>query len=58
MEINRCPKCGGEPVYMKMYAGVFFCGYRVECFACRLHTGCCKTKDEAIAKWNEMTKGK
>ena len=56
MQINRCPKCGREPVSMKVYAGMFFCGWQVECFDCRLHTGWCKTKDEVVAKWNEIAK--
>jgi UTP-glucose-1-phosphate uridylyltransferase len=31
--------------------------YEVECYDCGLHTGYCKTYEEAIAKWNELTKG-
>jgi hypothetical protein len=57
MKINRCPKCGREPVSMKVYAGEFFCGWKFGCFDCELHTGNYASKSKAIAKWNEITKG-
>ena len=57
MQINRCPKCKRIPVSMKLYAGMFFCGWKIECFDCGLHTGTCTFLNEAIAKWNEFTKG-
>ena len=57
MQINKCPKCGREPAPMKVYADGFFCGWKFGCFDCELHTVCCAASSEAIAKWNEMTKG-
>lgn len=57
MQINRCPKCGREPVSTEMYAGEFYLGWRVECLRCKLHTCTCESRSEAVAKWNEMTKG-
>ena len=56
MQINRCPKCGQKPGFAKLYSGMYFCGWRLECFDCGLYTGCCKNEDEAIAKWNELAK--
>lgn len=55
MQINQCPKCGREPVSMKVYASTFFCGWKIECFNCELYTGCCKSEGRAVAKWNKLT---
>jgi transcription elongation factor Elf1 len=59
MQINRCPKCGREP---SVYCGSALLNgemrdVSIECEDCGLHTGSCKTRDEAVTKWNEMTKG-
>jgi hypothetical protein len=42
---------------MKVYAEGFFCGWKIECSDCGLHTDRCASGSEAVAKWNEMTKG-
>jgi hypothetical protein len=58
MQINRCPKCGREPVILiarNNDESESIYGYRAECFDCELHTGCCETHEEAVAKWNELT---
>lgn len=57
MKINPCPKCGREPVSMRVFTNMLFRGWRVKCLDCELHTGCCETRDEAVEKWNELTKG-
>jgi transcription elongation factor Elf1 len=58
MHINNCPKCGVEPHVIPIFdSDDEYCGSEVECYHCRLHTGCCETENEAILKWNEMTKG-
>lgn len=57
MKINPCPKCGRKPVEMKVYANIFFCGWKIECFDCGLHTGNYASLYKAVTKWNEMTKG-
>lgn len=57
MKVNNCPKCGREPVSVRVYAGLFFCGWCIECLACKLNTSFCKTEYEAVTKWNELTKG-
>lgn len=59
MQINRCPKCGREP---SVYCGTALLNgemrdVNIECDGCRLYTGNYKTHAEAVAKWNEMTKG-
>lgn len=56
MQINRCPKCGRKPVSIEMYTPEFFLVWYIKCLRCKLHTGLCKTKDEAVAKWNENAK--
>lgn len=56
MQINRCPKCGREPSMIKIKSITNY-GVEVECYDCGLHSGCCDTKEEAIKKWNELTKG-
>lgn len=59
MRINRCPKCGVEPYVIPLDDdNDEYCGSEVECYYCRLHTGCCETENEAILKWNEMTEVK
>lgn len=58
MKINRCPKCGREPdilIARNDDERESICGYIVECYDCELRTELCNTRDEAIAKWNEMT---
>lgn len=53
MEINKCPKCGKEPV---LYADIGCFGWRLKCPDCELETDCGETSDEAREKWNELTK--
>jgi hypothetical protein len=58
MKINRCPKCGREPViliarYDDESESIY--GYKAECYDCDLWTDIVGTKAEAVAKWNEMT---
>ena len=58
MKINRCPKCGREPATFKVYDYVenkF--GYEIGCYECEIQTEVVKTRDEAVARWNEITKG-
>ncbi len=65
MQINRCPKCGREPSAIKLFKldnerNCFYAlknGWEAECYDCGLHTGRCDTREEAVAKWNELTKG-
>lgn len=65
MQINRCPKCGREPSVIKLLklniARIFLYalknGWEAECYDCGLHTGRYDTLEEAVANWNEMTKG-
>jgi hypothetical protein len=56
-KINRCPKCGRVPEVIRLERKFVLSAYEVECYDCGLHTGYCKTYEEAIAKWNELTKG-
>lgn len=58
MQINRCPKCGREPIILIWRRDddeETISGYEAECYDCCLHTGCCKTREEAVTKWNELT---
>jgi hypothetical protein len=58
MQINRCPNCGWSPSEITHYRAAdkrFI--YEVECSDCGLHTGRCDTREEAVEKWNEITKG-
>ena len=48
-ELLPCPSCGGESTIKAPPANY---AYRVACLACRMNTGGCKTKEEAIEKWN------
>lgn len=57
MQINRCPKCGREPEVKRIERDFVKIAYEVECYDCCLHSGRCETHAEAVAKWNEMTKG-
>jgi Lar family restriction alleviation protein len=57
MKINKCPKCGREPEVIRLERNFVLSAYEVECYDCGLHTGRYGTRDEAIAKWNEITKG-
>lgn len=60
MKINKCPKCGREPsilIWRRNDDEETISGYEAECYDCGLHTGCCETRNEAITKWNELTKG-
>lgn len=59
MKINPCPICGQEP---KIYCGKTLINgvlrdVKIMCDDCWLYTGICKTLDEAVTKWNELTKG-
>jgi hypothetical protein len=59
VKINRCPKCGQEP---KVYCGAALLNgemrdVNITCEGCWLYTGSCKTRDEAVTKWNALTKG-
>ena len=58
---NRCPKCGRMPSNVELIhpltKSIEILGYEVECYDCGLHTGRCETRDEAVEKWNEITKG-
>lgn len=56
MKINRCPKCGRKPGEIRVKS-ISHPGVEFECYDCGFHTGRCKTRNEAIEKWNEMTKG-
>jgi hypothetical protein len=55
MQINRCPKCGQEPILAEECAIEFSLGWLVECFHCGLHTRRYETRDEAVTKWNALT---
>lgn len=58
MKINRCPKCGQEPVVLiarNNDESESICGYRAECYDCDILANIGNTKAEAIAKWNEIT---
>lgn len=56
MQINRCPECGREPSIDKIFnCHRDFLGYEAECCDCGSYSGRCNTRDEAVAKWNEMT---
>lgn len=60
MQINRCPKCGREPaihIARNDDESESIYGYRAECYECDVWAEVGGTKAEAIAKWNEMTKG-
>lgn len=62
MQINRCQKCGREPITIRFRAVENFnsipkISTKIECYACAVNTGQCKSYDEAVAKWNELTKG-
>lgn len=59
MKINKCPKCGGDPSNVELinpFKTLEILGYEVECYDCGLHSGRCDTEEEAITKWNELTK--
>jgi transcription elongation factor Elf1 len=58
MKINRCPKCGREPSVIKTIDYTRYkVGYEIRCYDCKILTETTKTRDEAVAKWNEMTEG-
>lgn len=57
MQINRCPKCGGEPKVIRLVRNFVKFAYEVECYDCGFLSERCGTREEAVAKWNEMTKG-
>lgn len=56
MQINRCPKCGRKPSVILLSRYPKLLGYEVECYDCGLHTGRCKTHNEAVTKWNALIK--
>jgi hypothetical protein len=58
MHINRCPKCGREPTRVRhetISRKTF--GHEIVCRHCDISTSRLKLLCEAIAKWNEITKG-
>jgi hypothetical protein len=60
MQINRCPKCGRKPsifdrAKLTKELKLVDVGVEAECYDCGLRTVRCKTRDEAVAKWNELT---
>ena len=63
MKIDRCPKCEQEPMtyrstpFIRLNPTTILgdTKYVCHCFPCGLIVKD-KTRDEAIAKWNEMTK--
>jgi Lar family restriction alleviation protein len=60
MQINRCPKCGREPVILitrNNDESESIYGYRAECYDCDIWADIGNTKAEAVTKWNELTKG-
>jgi Lar family restriction alleviation protein len=60
MQINRCPRCGREPVILiarNNDEGESIYGYRAECYDCDVLADVGGTKAEAVTKWNKMTKG-
>jgi hypothetical protein len=56
MQINRCPKCGRKPSEIRLKSITNY-SVEIECFDCGLYAGEFKTRDEAVAMWNEMTDG-
>lgn len=58
MKIKKCPKCGTYPRTVIIRDAMPyhpFNGLGMMCDSCRLLTKPCKTRDEAVAKWNEFT---
>ncbi len=63
MQISRCPKCRREPSVIRLAPVTMNIidvdakdfKYEVECYDCGLHTGGCRTLDEAVAKWSQIT---
>jgi hypothetical protein len=55
MQINQCPRCGREPCEWINEKDFHAIGYEFSCGSCGFCTGSCKTYDEAVAKWNELT---
>lgn len=63
MQISRCPKCRREPSVIRLAPATMNLiaidakdfKYEVECYDCGLHTGGCRTLDEAVAKWSQIT---
>jgi hypothetical protein len=62
MQINRCPECGREPLIYRATPIIRFdhttisgdTKYVCHCYPCGLRVKS-NTRDEAVAKWNEMT---
>lgn len=51
---KSCPKCGGKPVVrLSTIDGI---DYYVECSRCNTQGEGCDSKEEAIYKWNHMTR--
>ena len=48
--MKRCPKCGSEPMSMVYTSNPPQYGYS----HCGIDSGCCKSRSEAVAKWNEQ----
>lgn len=57
MKINRFPKCGRKPSVLIDEEDFVIIGVEIWCSDCGLNTGRCETYDEAVIKWNELTKG-
>lgn len=58
MKLNRCPKCGRDPIIAKIINGKYELeGFQIDCDDCCLHTGCIPHYVDAVEKWNEITKG-
>lgn len=57
MQINRCPKCWRVPSIFIDEQDFVTIGVEIWCSDCGLRTGVCLNFDEAVAKWNELTKG-
>lgn len=59
MQINPCPKCGRLPNVIlyrnEEYYNQF--DFEIICYLCGQSTGRCASEDEAVTKWNELTKG-
>ena len=59
MQINRCPKCGRLPNEILYRNGEYYnqVDFEIICYLCGRRTGRCASEEQAIANWNELTKG-
>lgn len=53
--INCCPICGRDPSVVRIKSIKEY-GVEIKCNICLMHTGMHKTENEAIRKWNALTK--